>query len=123
VDAEIIGVTRDGKYADLDEAPQPYLYPPLSQDDRPEVTLIVTTAGDAGELFPVVRKALQQRSPNTLIINTQTLTDHMRFVTHTNRMAVWLTASHSSLSSGSMILERVETQNLRKAEGRSCRPR
>ncbi len=98
VDAEIIGVTHDGKYADLDEAPQPYLYLPLTQEGRSEVTLIVTTAGDAGELLPVVRKALQQTSPNTLIINTQTLTDHMRFVTYTNRMAVWLTASLGGLA-------------------------
>jgi ABC-type antimicrobial peptide transport system permease subunit len=98
VDAEIVGVTVDGKYAGLDEAPQPYLYLPLSQDGRSEVTLIVTMAGDASELLPVVRKALQQMSPTTLIINTQTLTDHMRFVTYTNRMAVWLTASLGGLA-------------------------
>ena len=98
VDADIIGVTRDGKYADLAEAPQPYLYLPLSQEDRSEVTLIIPTIGDAGELLPVVRKALQQTSPNTLIINTQTLTDHMRFVTYTNRMAAWLTASLGGLA-------------------------
>ena len=98
VDAEVVGVTRDGKYADLDEAPQPYLYLPLSQEERSEVTLIVTTSGDAGELLPVVRKALQQTSPNTLIINTQTLTDHMRFVTYTNRMAAHLTASLGGLA-------------------------
>ena len=98
IDAEIVGVTLDGKYAGLDETPQPYLYLPLSQEGRSEVTLIVTTAGDAGELLPVVRKALQQTSPTTLIINTQTLTDHMRFVTYTNRMAAWLTASLGGLA-------------------------
>ena len=98
VDADIVGVTRDGKYADLGEAPQPYLYLPLSQESRSEITLIVTTTGDAGKLLPVVRKALQQTSPNTLIINTQTLTDHMRFVTYTNRMAAWLTASLGGLA-------------------------
>ena len=98
VDAEVVGVTRDGKYADLNEAPQPYLYLPLSQEDRSEVTLIVTTSGDPGELLPVVRKTLQQTSPNTLIINTQTLTDHMRFVTYPNRMAAWLTASLGGLA-------------------------
>jgi predicted permease len=98
MDAEIVGVTRDGKYADLDEAPQPYLYLPLSQEARSEVTLIVTTTGDAGELLPVVRKALKQSSPNTLLINTQTLTDHMRFVTYTNRMAAYLTASLGGLA-------------------------
>lgn len=98
VDAEVVGVTRDGKYAELNEAPQPYMYLPLSQEGRSEVTLIVTTAGDAGELLPTVRKTLQQTSPDTLIINTQTLTDHMRFVTYTNRMAAWLTASLGGLA-------------------------
>jgi len=98
VDAEIAGVTGDGKYAGLDETPQPYLYLPLSQESRSEVTLIVTTAGDAGELLPVVRRALQQTSPTTLIINTQTLTDHMRFVTYPNRMAAWLMASLGGLA-------------------------
>ena len=98
VDAEIVGVTGDGKYADLNEAPQPYLYLPLSQEDRSEVTLIVTTTGDAGALLPIVRKTLQQTSPNTLIMNTQTLTDHMRFVTYINRMAAWLTASLGGLA-------------------------
>jgi len=98
IDAEIIGVTLDGKYADLAETPQPYLYLPISQEGRSEVTLIVTTAGSAGELLPVVRKALQQTSPATLIINTQTLTDHMRFVTYPNRMAAWLMASLGGLA-------------------------
>ena len=98
VNAEVVGVTRDGKYAGLDETPQPYLYLPLVQESRSEVTLIVTTAGEAGELLPVVRKALQQTTPTTLIINTQTLTDHMHFVTYTNRMAAWLTASLGGLA-------------------------
>lgn len=61
--AEIIGVSDDGKYADLNETPQPYLYLPLSQEGRSEVTLIVTTTGDAGALLPVVRKTLRQMSP------------------------------------------------------------
>jgi predicted permease len=98
VNAEVVGVTRDGKYADLDEASQPYLYLPLSQEGRSEVTLIITTTGDAGGLLPVVRRTMQQTSPNTLIINTQTLTDHMHFVTYTNRMAAWLTASLGGLA-------------------------
>lgn len=98
VDAEIVGVTRDGKYADLNEAPQPYLFLPLSQKGRSEVTLIVTTAGDAGALLPVVRKAMQQTIPTALIINTQTMMDHMRLVTYANRMAAWLTASLGGLA-------------------------
>jgi predicted permease len=93
VDAEIVGVAGDGKYDHLTEAPQPYLYLPLSQDDQSEVTLIVTTAGAPGALLPVVRKVVQQGSIKTIIENAETLTDHMRFVTYSNRMAAWLSAS------------------------------
>ena len=98
VDAEIVGVAADGKYSELSETPQPYLYLPLSQESRSEVTLIVTTIGDPGTLLPVVRKTLRQTSPNTLIMNAQTLTDHMRFASYPNRLAVWLTASLGGLA-------------------------
>ncbi|MFZ0744118.1 MAG: ABC transporter permease [Terracidiphilus sp.] len=98
VGAEIVGVARDGKYADLTEAPQPYLYLPLTQEPSSEVTLIVTTAGDPGALLPVARKALRQVSPSTLIVHAETLTDHMRFVTYANRMAAWLSAALGALA-------------------------
>ena len=36
--------------------------------------------------------------PNILVLNTETLTDHMRVVTYTNRMAAWLSASLGALA-------------------------
>jgi len=60
--------------------------------------LIATTSGDPGALLPMVRKVVQQVEPNILILNTQTLTDHMQFVTYANRMAAWLTASLGALA-------------------------
>ena len=93
VDKKIVGVVRDGKYGDLTETPQPYLYLPLAQEGSSNVTLIATTAGNPGALLPVARKAVQQVSPNILILYMETLTDHMQLVTYANRMAAWLTAS------------------------------
>ena len=98
INAEIVGVAGDGKYSDVSESPQPYLYLPLTQNGASEVTLIATTAGDPGALLPMVRKVVQQVEPNILILNTQTLTDHMQFVTYANRMAAWLTASLGALA-------------------------
>ncbi|MCL2661091.1 MAG: ABC transporter permease [Acidobacteriaceae bacterium] len=98
VNVEIVGVTSDGKYSQLTETPQPYLYLPFSQEKWFNLTLIVTTAGDARALLPVVRKTMQQINPNTLISNSQTLTDHMRLVTYLNRMAAWLIASLGGLA-------------------------
>jgi len=97
VDVEIIGLTQDGKYADVTETPQPYLYLPLTQDSQEEMTLIVTTAGDPGTLLPAMRKAMREVAPDALILSTQTLTDHMRLATYMNRMEAWLSASLGAL--------------------------
>lgn len=98
VDAEIVGVALDGKYADVTENPQPYLYLPLTQDGQQEVTLIVRTTGDPSALLPAARKALREVGPNIVILTAQTLTDHMRLGTYMNRMEVWLTASLGALA-------------------------
>ena len=98
VDVEIVGVAEDGKYADVTEAPQPYLYLPLTQDGQSEVTLIVTTAGSPGALLPAARKVLREVGPNIVILTTQTLTDHMRLGTYMNRMEAWLSASLGALA-------------------------
>ena len=56
---EVAGVARTGKYLQLAEAPQPYVYLPLSQNLRTRMTLFVETAGEpqpmAGPLLQVVR--------------------------------------------------------------------
>ncbi len=98
VDAEIVGVTQDGKYSDVSETPQPYLYLPLTQQGSSEVVLIATTAADPGPLLPIARKAVRQVSANLVILTAQTLTDHMRLAMYTNRIAAWLTASLGALA-------------------------
>ena len=97
-DTEIIGVARDGKYGGVTESPQPYLYLPLTKDAWSENTLIVTTEGDPALLLPAIRKALREVDPRALVMTAQTLRDHMRFATYTNRMAAWLTASLGALA-------------------------
>ncbi len=98
VDAEIVGVAGDGRYNDILETPQPYLYLPLAQERSSEVVLIATTAGDAGSLLPAARKAAQGVSAGLLILTAQTLADHMRLATYPNLMAAWLTASLGGLA-------------------------
>ena len=98
VDAEIVGLTSDGKYSDVSEAPQPYLYLPLTQEGSSEVVLIATTNGNPGPLLPSARKTVQQVSGGIVILTSQTLTDHMRMATLANRMAAWLTASLGGLA-------------------------
>jgi predicted permease len=98
VDTEIVGVARDGKYRDVTESPQPYLYLPLAQEDRSEVVVIGTTSENADALLPAVRNAVYQVDPNILVLSAQTLSDHMHFATYMNRMGAWLTAALGGLA-------------------------
>jgi len=98
IDTEIVGLAQDGKYGDIGEAPQPYLYLPLSQDAWSDMALTVTTQGDPRNLLPVVRKAVRQLDPDAIITTSQTLHDHMNFATYANRAVAGLTASLGALA-------------------------
>ncbi len=93
VDVEIVGVARDSRYNRMNETPQPYLYLPFTQNPWGEVTIIVSTAGNPGALVNAARKAVRQVDPMSLILSTETLTDHVRLSTYLNRMIAGLTAS------------------------------
>ena len=98
VDAEIVGIAADGRYNDVTESPQPYLYLPLTADAWPEVVLFAPTTTNPGPLLPAAQKALRELDPNLLVMSAQTLTDHMQFHTYENRMAAWLSASLGGLA-------------------------
>ncbi|HTW79759.1 MAG TPA: ABC transporter permease [Terracidiphilus sp.] len=93
VDVEIVGVARDGRYSDVTETPQPFLYLPFTQNQWSEVIVIVTTAGNPAALVNAARRAVREVDSKTLIMSTEALTDHMQLATYSNRMAAWLTAS------------------------------
>ncbi len=96
-DVEVVGVAADGKYSDIGESPQPYLYLPLAQEAWSDMTLMAATAADPRTLLPAMRSAVRAVDPGTIIIGGETLTDHMRLATYTNRAAAWLTASLGAL--------------------------
>ena len=96
-DVEVVGVAADGKYSDIGESPQPYLYLPLAQEAWSDMTLTASTAADPRSLLPAMRSAVRSIDPDTVIMSGETLTDHMRLATYTNRAVAWLTASLGAL--------------------------
>ena len=89
---------KNGIYGDLNEAPQPYLFLPSIQYEWSDMMLIATTAGDANALLPAARKVIRDVSADIVVLEPQTLTDHMRVATYSNRMAAWLTTSLGGLA-------------------------
>jgi putative ABC transport system permease protein len=97
-DVEIVGVARNGIYGDLNEAPQPFLYLPSIQYEWTDMMLIATTTGDANALLPAARKVIRDVSPDIVVLEPQTLTDHLQVATYSNRMAAWLTTALGGLA-------------------------
>jgi predicted permease len=61
---QVVGVVEDGKYAGLNETPQPYVCRPMSQAYAGSTTVIVRTAGDPQKMLAAVRNEVQQMDPH-----------------------------------------------------------
>jgi predicted permease len=69
----VIGVAKDSKYNAVTEAPQSFIYQPLSQNYTPAGTLHVRAAGDAAAMANAVRAKIHEVDPSLSLFNVQTL--------------------------------------------------
>ena len=76
-DMEIIGVAADAKYQDLDEAPIPFLYRPLSQRYRTDTHIHVRMAGDPAGSVEALRRAMFAVAPDLPFLDPRTMTQQM----------------------------------------------
>ncbi|HMX28172.1 MAG TPA: ADOP family duplicated permease, partial [Blastocatellia bacterium] len=74
---EIVGVAQNGKYANLAEKSQPYVYLPLAQNYESAVTLIARGAGDLNLLMTAVRNEIQGIDRNLPLYDVRTMVEHM----------------------------------------------
>jgi putative ABC transport system permease protein len=94
-DFEIIGVVEDGKYNDLTEDPQPYLFLNMSQFRDADATFIVASAGNAASLSMPVRRLMREHSMT--VTGLVTLREFMRSTMFTNRLAAQLISAMCGL--------------------------
>jgi putative ABC transport system permease protein len=78
----VVGVAEDGKYNDLEETQEPYLYLPFSQMRWGEVILLVETEGDPNLLAPDVRRVIGSLSPDSYLLPQTTLVGLLRDATY-----------------------------------------
>jgi predicted permease len=64
---EVAGVAEDGKYHDLQEAPQPVAYVPLSQSEQRDTILVVRSRRTPGEMAAALNRTLSGFEPNVQI--------------------------------------------------------
>ncbi|HET7292334.1 MAG TPA: ABC transporter permease [Vicinamibacteria bacterium] len=74
---EVVGVVPDTAFKEIAEKPAPWFYLPHSQYYRPDVTLIVRSAGDPGALRAPVMAAIASLDPGLPVFGVRTLEEHV----------------------------------------------
>jgi len=93
----VVGVVRDGKYSRLDESPAAYLFLPVLQAYRPDVTLHVRTAGEA-EAAAAVRRRISELDPELPVWGVRSLESAMQAATFPQRVARDLLAATGAVA-------------------------
>jgi predicted permease len=89
----VIGVTKDVRFADLTNKPGPFMYVPIAQRWRPDLSLLVRTSGDAKQLIEPIRAEVRAMDANLPAPVTVTLEQSASMVLLPQRFAVIVTAS------------------------------
>jgi predicted permease len=75
---EIVGIVRDMQDLVLGETPKPYVFQPMEQSFRPEMTLLVQTASDPSTLARSMRAVITGLDPTLPVFDVRTMEDHLR---------------------------------------------
>ena len=96
-DYQIVGVVEAGRYVDLHETVQPYLFLPFTQVFSGECTLFVETAADPPALVPTILKETAAVAKHLPIVNAVTFREYMQEVLSEERSMAGLLAGLSIL--------------------------
>ena len=97
--SEIVGVAKDGKYWTIGEAPQMFVYSPLTQSHSSYTTLVVRTAGgDPRALIPALNAEVRALDPALPLFDVKTVEEHMGVSLFPARVAAALLGSFGLLA-------------------------
>jgi len=96
-DHQIVGVVEAGRYVDLHETVQPYLFLPFTQVFSSECMLLVETAADPRALVSTILKETKAVDKHLPIVNAVTFREYMQEVLAGERSMAGLLASLSIL--------------------------
>lgn len=95
---QLVGVIEDGKYAGLNETPQPYVCRPLWQSYTGTSTLVARTNGDQQKLLAAIRSEVQQLDPHLPLASAKPLAERMDLPLLPARVAASLLGSFGLLA-------------------------
>ena len=94
----VVGVVRSHKYRQLNENPRPFMYLPLVQWYRSDVTLHVKAKGDPAALTTTIRTVFRGLDANLPLFNVTTLDNHIGASTFSQRLGGYLLAVFGALA-------------------------
>jgi len=91
---DVIGVAKDSKYQDLDEAAKPYFYVPFRQCLREDmgIRLYTRTAGDPLQAVEPVRRAVRQLDPDAGVFDSMPMAENINAALFTEKLAATMLA-------------------------------
>ncbi len=92
---QVVGMVEAGRYVNLHETSQPYLFLPFTQEFSFECVLFVETSGDPRALISAIRRATAAVDSHLPIVNAVTLRAYMQEVLSRERFTASLLASLS----------------------------
>jgi predicted permease len=95
---EVVGVAEDGKYAGLNEEPQPFVYLPIRQSYSGTTTVIVRGDSDPGRLLPSIRAEIRRIDPAIAVYAARVLSARLALPLFPARIAATLLGAFAVLS-------------------------
>jgi putative ABC transport system permease protein len=95
---EVVGVSENGKYAGLNEQPQPCVYRPLWQSYTGTSSLLVRSAVIPEKMIATVRDELYRSDPQLPVSTAKTMAEHMSLPLLPARVAAALLGSFGLLA-------------------------
>jgi predicted permease len=102
--SEVVGIVQDGKYRSLGEQPLPFLFVPLMQQYRPEMTLHVRTATNVADMLSAVRMAIRELDAGLPLFTPAMLTEAVAVAVLPQRIAAVLLAAFGGLGVALAVL-------------------
>ena len=93
----VVGLTRDVKFARLNEDPAPFMYLPLAQHWESDINVLVRTTGEASSLAAPIREAVRALDPMLPPPAAVALEESAAIVLLPQRFAVIVTAALGAL--------------------------
>jgi putative ABC transport system permease protein len=95
---EVIGVAGDGKYAGLNEDPQPFVYLPIRQIYSGTTTVLASGGSDPALLLPSIRAEIRNVDPAIAVFAARPLSDRLSLPLFPARVAATLLGAFAVLS-------------------------